>query len=277
MQAFKDAPILVKILMVVVIGTLGIAGYMNSGYFSSGQSQVEPNQPGDSELQNVKITVQEKLAPNLVPNVDVQIISDGPPTSKKTDSNGYFEIEIPTRKTVTIILKKTGYKPETYSVNLQVDPKTTRTFYMGTEESSTRTDSSPSSVSSLSPSASPTISGNDLLPNSYYGSWTGQVNQKNSQDNSSELISIKIVLKAGSTGSKVGEFNVRSNRVYCNGVLVLRNAKPDFVELFETITLGTCISNGTMTLKRLGQDFLDFKWTAVDFPATVTGNLTREN
>ncbi|MGI2909655.1 hypothetical protein [Tolypothrix sp. VBCCA 56010] len=141
MQAFKDAPIWVKILMVVVVGIFGIAGYMGIEPLFNKQSQGSPSESSksvDPEFQEINITVQNKRDASFIRDVEVQIVSDGPPTLKKTDSIGYLEIEIPTRKTIKIILNKKGYKSETYYVNLQTDPKTTKPFYMEPEELPTK-------------------------------------------------------------------------------------------------------------------------------------------
>lgn len=290
MQVFRDAPIWVKnFLMLVVFGAAGIGGYIALESLVSNPPQkllFESPKPVDSELQNVSISVQEKRDPNLIPKVDVQILSDGPPTLKSTDSNGYLEIQIPTRKTITIILKKKGYKPETYLVNLQTDPKTTRTFYMEPEESPSpsvsppegaknRSDSLAPSLPSSFPSASPTSlpRGTGTLTNKYVGSWIGQV----SQNNSSKQISAQIEFNTGNVGSKVGKVSYNGTGVYCRGVLILQNTKSDSIELFENITYndGGCTSNRTVTIKQLGADILDYKWTLADSQIISTGKLTR--
>jgi hypothetical protein len=44
----------------------------------------------------------------------------------------------------------------------------------------------------------------------------------------------------------------------------------------ENITGGGCISNGTITMKLIGNDFIDYKWERSGSPVIVTGSLTRQ-
>ncbi|MEH2162276.1 MAG: hypothetical protein V7K38_14825 [Nostoc sp.] len=281
MQIFKNLLSWVKLFLILTAsGVAGIGGYVGLKPLVDKEAQKllpESPKPVDSELQKINFTVQEKLAPNLISNVDVQILSDGPPTSKKTDSNGYLEIEIPTRKTVTIILKKKGYNSETYLVNLQTDPKTTRTFYIEREESLSSSTSSPQEPPNNSGSSTPLVSSSSstsTLPNKYVGSWIGNLNQKNSTDNSSTQVNVEIVFQTGNVGSKVATTDYSSR--YCHGVLVLRSANQNSIELLETITIGSCAGNATIKIKRLGDDFLEFKSTAPNSPLLISGNITRK-
>ena len=160
---------------------------------------------------------------------------------------------------------------------MQADPKTTRTFYIESNESPTTSDSSMPTVS-LSPTtvSSPNNESTPLtragtLTGKYVGNWTGNLTQKNSQDNSSQQFRLNIKLKNGNVGSKVGE----TNGYGCLGVLILRGVKSDSIELFANITGGSCIS-GTITMKLIGDDLIEYKAVFPDSTITVAGLLTRE-
>ena len=161
---------------------------------------------------------------------------------------------------------------------MQADPKTTRTFYLGSNESPTTTDSSMPTVSlspttvSLPNNESTPLTRAGTLTGKYVGNWTGNLTQKNSQDNSSQQFRLNIKLKNGNVGSKVGEY---TNFVSCRGVLILRGVKSDSIELFANNTLGSCIS-GTSTMKLIGDDLIEYKAVFPDSTITVAGLLTRE-
>lgn len=124
------------LIIIPVIGVIaGFYGYqVNQVNKTDDKKNITPvNQ--DVEFQEINITVQNKRDSTFIRDVEVRIQSDGPPTLKKTDSNGFFQIRIPTRKVATITLTKKYFKTENYSVNLQVDQNTTKTFYMEPEES----------------------------------------------------------------------------------------------------------------------------------------------
>jgi hypothetical protein len=279
----KNLPDWVKLFLILsASGMAGIGGYVGLKPLIDKEAQKslpESSKSVDSELQRINFTVQEKLAPNLISNVDVQILSDGPPTSKKTDSNGYLEIDIPTRKTVTIILKKKGYNSETYLVDLQTDPKTTRTFYIEREESPLSSVSSPQEPQNNRNSSTRSVSSSSstgTLPNKYVGTWIGNLTENNSTDNSSTQVNAEIEFQTGNVGSKVAKTSYSRNGSGCYGVLVLRSANPDSIDLSETITGGTCAANATIKIKRLGDDFLEFKSVAPNSPLLISGNITRK-
>jgi hypothetical protein len=83
-----------------------------------------------SDIQSVNITVVNRRDSQPVDNVEIQIIANGPPISKMTDRNGYFDVQIPSRKTAQIVLKKEGFRTAREIINLEADPDTTRIIYL---------------------------------------------------------------------------------------------------------------------------------------------------
>jgi hypothetical protein len=285
LQNLKNVPLLVKVLLfalvVVTGGYTGIEFLINQKLISSPYTSKES--PSD-EYEDFNFYVEDRQESKPIPRVQVQIISDGPPTLEQTDNNGYSEINIPKRKTVKIILSKDGYQRANYSVNLLTTPNTTKTFYLepnstaSNGNSTTPSESSPqTSTITASPAEKPASSTaiGGTLTGKYVGKWLGNPTQKNSQDNSSKDVQIEIQLKNGSVGSKVGD--VAYLYPYsCRGDLVLQSIKSGTLQLFENITAGTCISNGTITMKLIGDDFIDYKWERSGSPMTVSGSLTRQ-
>jgi hypothetical protein len=212
--------------------------------------------------------------------VRIQVISQGAPEVTQTDNNGYGKVKIPSKGDVNVILSKEGYPTQRFLINLGNDQSTTRTIWLSPSGNPEVKSSTPSSPLVPVPSPSTTTPSLETTPTpyvsrQYVATWIGQVTQKNSQDNSSNQYPIEIVFINGNVGSRVGKISYRPYGLTCTGVLILQSETRDSIELFENITQGNCISNGTVTIKRLGQDFLDFKWTIADSPITVTGKLTR--
>ncbi len=284
LQNLRNVPLLVKVLVLALVvvtgGYAGIEFLINQKLISLPFNSTES---ASAEYENFNFYVEDRQESKPIPRVQVQIISDGPPTSDQTDNNGYLEIGIPKRKTVKIILSKDGYQRANYSVNLLTTPNTTKTFYLepnstasngnaATPESS----SSTSTVTSLAAekAASSTATGGTLT-GKYIGKWFGNPTQKNSQDNSSNDVQVEIQLKNGSVGSKVGDVTYRSP-YYCRGDLILQSVKSGTVQLFANMTVGSCISNGTITMKLIGDDFIDYKWERSGSPVTIAGSVTRQ-
>jgi hypothetical protein len=111
---------------------------------------------------------------------------------------------------------------------------------------------------------------------SYVGTWIGNLTENNSTDNSSTQVNAEIEFQTGNVGSKVAKTSYSRNGSGCYGVLVLRSANPDSIDLSETITGGTCAANATIKIKRLGDDFLEFKSVAPNSPLLISGNITRK-
>jgi hypothetical protein len=282
LQNLKNLPLLVKVLVfalvVVTGGYTGIEFLINQKLISSPSNSTES---ASVEYENFNFYVEERQESKPIPKVQVRIISDGPPILDQTDNNGYAETRIPKRKTVKILLSKEGYQTANYQVGLETTRNTTKTFYLepnstaSNGNSTTPLESSPS-TSTITPSAaekptSSTATGGTLT-GKYVGKWLGNPTEKNSQDNSSKDIQVEIQLKNGSAGSKVGDVKYQ----YCHGDLILQSLKSGTLQLFENITLGSCISNGTITMKLIGNDFIDYKWERSGSPVIVTGSLTRQ-
>lgn len=83
--------------------------------------------------------------------VEVRLISNGAPSSRYTDSNGYVSIEVLERKDIEVILIKNGFETKRHILNLQVTPNQPFTLFM--ERLNLNVDSSKSnSPNRISPS-----------------------------------------------------------------------------------------------------------------------------
>lgn len=137
---FKNLPpqniglALIAILFIAVAGPKGLEIISNLTKDSSISNPIskDSSSPASktSDLTDVNINVRTKKGSQSVAEVKVEIISKGPTTPKITDSSGYVEIQIPSRKTVEVILSKSGYNNERYYINLETDPNTNRTLYI---------------------------------------------------------------------------------------------------------------------------------------------------
>jgi hypothetical protein len=127
LQAFLNLPNWAKALFTFISIVGLIAGYETLQ--SNPAKELLSQDSKTSDLKDVNIIVRTRES-QPIDNVKVEIISKGPPTSKTTDSNGYVEIQIPSRETVEIILSKPSYENAKYLINLATDPNTTRTLYI---------------------------------------------------------------------------------------------------------------------------------------------------
>lgn len=281
LQNLKNVPLLVKVLLLALVvvtgGYAGLEFLINRNLIPLSSTSTES---ASVEYENFNFYVEDRQESKVIPKVQVQIISDGPPTLSQTDNNGYSEISIPKRKTVKILLNKDGYRTANYQVNLQTTPNTTKTFYLepnstasNGNSAATPESSSSTSTTTSSPAEKPIATGGTLT-GKFVGKWLGNPAEKKSEDNSSKDIQVEIQLKNGSVGSKVG--NVKYGGGYCYGDLILQSVKSGTLQLFENITYGGCISNGTTTIKLIGDDFIDYKWERSGSPVTISGSLTRQ-
>ncbi|HYW19353.1 MAG TPA: hypothetical protein VE956_08575 [Nodularia sp. (in: cyanobacteria)] len=133
MQLLNNLPNWAKALFVFIAIVAGVAGYES---LQQTQTVINPsNQVStSSDLQNISLTVLTRDS-QPIPNVEVKIISDGPPDSKMTDRNGYIEVQIPTRRTAQITLIRQGFKTARETINLTTDPNTTRILYLDANNS----------------------------------------------------------------------------------------------------------------------------------------------
>lgn len=129
MQAFLNLPHWAKALFAFISIVGAIAGYEALQYNFNPPNELISQGSKNPELKDVNILVRTRES-QPVADVKVEIISKGPPTSKTTDSNGYVEIQLPSRETVEIILSKPDYENAKYIINLATDPNTTRTLHI---------------------------------------------------------------------------------------------------------------------------------------------------
>ncbi|WP_138497426.1 hypothetical protein [Nostoc sp. PA-18-2419] len=285
LQNLRNLPLLVKVLLLALVvvtgGYAGIEFLISRNFIPLSPTSTESP---SVEYENFNFYVEDRQESKVIPRVQVQIISDGPPTLSQTDNNGYSEISIPKRKTVKILLSKDGYQTANYQVNLQTTLNTTKTFYL--EPNSTASNrnlvvppqssqSTSTTTSSPGEKPAPSTATGGTLTGKYVGKWFGNLIQKNSQDNSSQDIKVEIQLKNGNVGSKVGSVAYKYP-YYCTSDLILQSLKLGTAQFFENITVGSCISNGTITMNLIGDDILDVKWERSGSPMTVSGSVTRQ-
>jgi hypothetical protein len=285
MQLFKNLPPKITIGFILLVFLSG-GSYVVSLFLNNKDLPIGIFGSNETEYKEVNITVRDKLTGSFIPDVNVEIITDGPPDVKKTDANGYVEIKIPTRKTVEVRLNQKDYRSERYMVNLQTDQNTTKTFYMESQKADLpEVTSTPSSVVPAIPSVTstplsgldlpkspPGPIGNDIFPDKYVGNWAGIITYKNTQNNSSQKDQSIIRFENGKVGSKIVSFYGNG----CGRTLILRSVKSTSVELFENITSGNCDSGGITTIKLLGNDLMEFRaLPPTGSSITAIGTLTR--
>ncbi|MEA5582236.1 hypothetical protein VB620_12900 [Nodularia harveyana UHCC-0300] len=134
MQLLNNLPNWAKALFVFIAIVAGIAGYESLQKTSQTATDSSNQVSTSSDLQNISLTVLTRDS-QPIPNVEVKIISDGPPDSKMTDRNGYTEVQIPTRRTAQITLIRQGFKTARETINLTTDPNTTRILYLDADNS----------------------------------------------------------------------------------------------------------------------------------------------
>ena len=88
----------------------------------------ESSQKGASDSVKIAIIIESTNTAKVLENVEVRFVSKGSPEIRMTDTNGFTQIEIPSREDIEITLSKKGFKTAKYTVNLNNDPQKTRTF-----------------------------------------------------------------------------------------------------------------------------------------------------
>lgn len=288
MKRIKDIPLPALIgIFVLILGALAfIPGLLPAverlvkTAINNGTGNLESD---DTQYKDVNITIRDKLEQKRVPDVAVEIISNGPPNIKTSDSNGYFELQVPKRKSVEIFLSKDGYKSERYMVNLQTDPDTAKTFYIESKQQQASqsqpsvggaelrvpepsseigenappvTDGQPDTINSAK---SRSISSAGTLPSTFVGQWDGNLDQTNS----SRSPKFEVSLTEGDAGSKVGTVVYSASN--CKGSLILQSVSSSKITLVENIYHGIrCANGGQITLKSAGSDIIDFSWNNQD-------------
>ncbi|MGB5961531.1 MAG: hypothetical protein WBG73_12775 [Coleofasciculaceae cyanobacterium] len=168
---FKNLPpqniglALLAILFIAFAGSKGLEIISNLTKDSSSSNPIskESSSPASKtpDLENINIIVQERESLKPIEGVEIEYIVEGPSVRKYTDRNGQRGISIPSTRAVEITLRKRGFKTAPDTINLQVDPKKTKTFYLEPEPSQPRLNQSsmlvPSTpASNSSPSPKPT-------------------------------------------------------------------------------------------------------------------------
>lgn len=130
MQNIKDWPLFVKIGSGVIIAALTIAGLIEVPKLNEQSIAEEPtSQEASTELVNVDIIVESDAASPLE-NVEVRFVSKGSPEVRRTNTDGFTQIEIPARADIEITLSKEGFATARHTLNLNNDPNRTRTYYL---------------------------------------------------------------------------------------------------------------------------------------------------
>lgn len=127
MQNIKDWPVFVKICFGVIITSLSIAGLIEIPKLN--QQEVSNTQEASLSLVNVDIIVESDTAKPLE-DVEVRFVSKGSPEVRRTNTDGFTQIEIPGRDDIEITLSKEGFKTSRHTLNLNNDPNRTRTYYL---------------------------------------------------------------------------------------------------------------------------------------------------
>jgi len=87
----------------------------------------------DTELVNIDIIVESDIAKPLE-NVEIRFVSKGSPEVRRTNTDGFTQIEIPARNDIEIILTKEGFETARHTLNLNNDPNRTRTYYLKSQQ-----------------------------------------------------------------------------------------------------------------------------------------------
>lgn len=129
-----------KPLIAILVSVIAAVGASGTALFTN-WSNIFPNKPtstdqvanspakSQAELLDVKFNVYTKDN-NPIESVEVQFISNGAPSPRYTDSNGYVTIEIPKRKDVEIVLRKNKFQTKRQILDLQTDLNRTFTVYL---------------------------------------------------------------------------------------------------------------------------------------------------
>jgi hypothetical protein len=106
------------------------------------------------------------------------------------------------------------------------------------------------------------------VPMQFIGTWNGTGTQS---DQPGEW-SIHAVIVGGPV-EQVGTISYPS--LQCGGVLLLRSAGANWLEVGEDITHGQCVDQGIITLTPMAGDQLRFEWRLEGSDVTAQGVLTR--
>jgi hypothetical protein len=133
-QNIKDWPLFVKVCFGLIILALAVAGLIEVPKISEKQITEENASPNvDTELVNIDIIVESDIAKPLE-NVEIRFVSKGSPEVRRTNTDGFTQIEIPARNDIEIILTKEGFETARHTLNLNNDPNRTRTYYLKSQQ-----------------------------------------------------------------------------------------------------------------------------------------------
>ncbi|AFY40024.1 hypothetical protein Lepto7376_3868 [[Leptolyngbya] sp. PCC 7376] len=131
MQRIKDWPVFVKICFGIIISALSYAGItVIPQIVTQAPIQSENSESETTELINVEIIVLDSGENLPIQDVEVRVVSTGGPEVRRTNTDGFVQIEIPTRDDVGITLAKDGFQTSRHSINLKNDPNRTREYYL---------------------------------------------------------------------------------------------------------------------------------------------------
>ena len=102
----------------------------------------------------------------------------------------------------------------------------------------------------------------------FIGTWTGE----GTQVNPSSEWTIEAVI-VGGPAQQVGTITYPS--LECGGVLVLRSAGANWLEVGEDITYGPCEDDGIITFTPMPDGRLRYAWRKEGIDMTAEGTLTR--
>lgn len=128
MQNFKDWPVFVKIGFGVILTALVTAGLVEIPKLSSQpEATNDSSQNTPKKLVSIDIVIESESSTPLE-NVEIRFVFKGAPEVRRTNTDGFVQIEIPERTTVDITLSKEGFKTAKYTINLENDPNRTRVY-----------------------------------------------------------------------------------------------------------------------------------------------------
>ena len=84
-------------------------------------------------LIDFNIVIYDESNNEFLEGVKVSFTPKGSPIEKYTDSQGYVKIELPSTSSINIRLSKNGFKPETYTIDVENDPNQNREYKMKPE------------------------------------------------------------------------------------------------------------------------------------------------
>ena len=106
------------------LASIGVVQYDNLPFIQADPTKTENKQ---NEMVEVQLLVQREDGQPIA-NVEIQVVSQGAPTTIYTNSSGYARLKIPSRDDVDILLRKEGYEVRTETVNLSTDPDRNKSF-----------------------------------------------------------------------------------------------------------------------------------------------------